>query len=48
MDILELKREYNQFKNQIDAIRGSLWLRWQKSKNCHFREKDIRGWILEW
>jgi len=24
MDILELKREYNQFKNKIDAIRGSL------------------------
>ncbi|MDX8336304.1 MULTISPECIES: peptide chain release factor 2 [Cetobacterium] len=41
MDILELKREYNQFKNQIEAIRGSLDLEARKEKISNLEKKTL-------
>ncbi|MGL4946473.1 MAG: peptide chain release factor 2 [Cetobacterium sp.] len=42
MDILELKREYNQVKNQIDAIRGSLDLDVRKNKIAELEAKTLQ------
>lgn len=48
MDILEVKREFSQNREQIEVIRGSLWLRKKKTKDRWVGKRDNERGILEW
>ena len=48
MDILDIKREFSEYSEKIDGIRGSLWPWCQREKNKGAWEKDPGRGILEW
>lgn len=48
MDILDIKRGFSNLKENIDNIRGSLWIRKKRGKNKKNR-RDVNNWrFLEW
>lgn len=48
MDILDIKREFSEYKERLEKIRGSLWLRKKRGKNCSTWEKNNWGKFLVW